>query len=56
MVRVIFGAWPSVLSVSESVCTEQGSEFRTPPLCVILATTLDIVEWTYHRTGTVADR
>ena len=35
MVRVIFGG--QVLSVSESVCTEQGyTEFRTP-LCVILA-------------------
>ena len=34
--------WPSVLSVSESVCTEQGStEFRTP-LCEILATPLNV--------------
>ena len=34
--------WPSVLSVSESVCTEQGStEFRTP-LCVILAMPLHL--------------
>ena len=32
--------WPIVLSVSESLCTEQGStEFRTP-VCVILATPL----------------
>ena len=36
--------WPSILSVSESVCTEQGStEFRTP-LCVVLATPLCIIK------------